>query len=88
LTQTYNSAGIFAVKVYIRGKATQIVIDDYLPFYGSTGNNLLFDHISPTGEGLWAPLLEKVWSKASGNYDVTSGGWMAEAVDFLTGAPS
>jgi hypothetical protein len=87
LTQTYNSAGIFAVKVYIRGKPTTIVIDDFLPFYGTTGTNLLFDKIS-SGEGLWAPLLEKVWAKASGNYDVTSGGWMSEAIDFLTGAPS
>ena len=87
LTQTYNAAGVFAVKVFIRGKPTVVVVDDFLPFYGTTGTNLLFDHIS-TGEGLWAPLLEKVWSKASGNYDITTGGWMSEALDFLTGAPS
>ena len=32
--------------------------------------------------------MEKVWAKVSGNYDITTGGWMSEAVDFLTGAPS
>jgi len=32
--------------------------------------------------------LEKAWAKASGTYDITSGGWMNEALDFLTGAPS
>lgn len=84
LTQTYNSAGIFAVTVYVRGKPTQVVIDDYLPFVNS---HLLFDSVQQ-GEGIWAALLEKAWAKVNGNYDVTTAGWMAEAVGFLTGTPS
>lgn len=43
LTQSYNSAGIFALNVYIRGKPTLLVIDDFLPFWGSTGSGLIFD---------------------------------------------
>ena len=64
-----------------------MVVDDFLPFWGSTGNNLLFDFVNP-GEGIWAAVLEKAWAKVSGNYDIISGGWMQEAVGFLTGAPS
>ena len=87
LTQTYNNAGIFALKVYVRGKPTTVVIDDFLPFLGTTGNSLIFDRVF-AGEGIWAALLEKAWAKTSGNYDVTTSGNMVEAVGFLTGAPS
>ena len=85
LTPTYNKAGIFAVTVYVRGKPIQVVVDDQLPFY--YGSNLIFDHVQ-AGEGIWAAILEKAWAKVNGNYDVTSGGWMNEAVGFLTGVPS
>jgi hypothetical protein len=88
LTQSYNNAGIFALKVFVRGKPTTIIVDDFLPFRGATGNDLIFDYVANKNEGLWAAILEKVWSKATGNYDVTNFGWTHEAVDFLTGAPS
>ena len=84
LTQSYNSAGIFAVTVYVRGKPTQVVVDDYLPFY--YGSNLIFDSVQK-GEGIWAAILEKAWAKVNGNYDVTTAGYMNEAVGFLTGTP-
>ena len=85
LTQTYNKAGIFAVTVYVRGKPTQVVVDDQLPYYG--GASLLFEKVQ-SGEGIWAAILEKAWAKVNGNYDVTAGGWMNEAVGFLTGVPT
>ena len=37
---------------------------------------------------IWTAVLEKVWAKVSGNYDLTTAGYGAEAVEFLTGAPS
>lgn len=87
MTQTYNQAGIFAVKVYIRGRPYTVVVDDYLPFNQITGSSLLFDWVTGK-EGLWAVILEKAWAKASGNYDFLSAGWNNEAIDFVTGAPS
>jgi calpain-15 len=44
LTQTYNSAGIVALNVYVLGVQKTMYIDDYLPFYGSstTSTYLLF----------------------------------------------
>jgi hypothetical protein len=32
--------------------------------------------------------LEKVWAKASGNYEIIVGGWSDESIRFLTGAPT
>ncbi len=88
LTKTYNSAGIFALKVFVRGRPYQVVVDDFLPFYfNGIQQALIFDHLA-SGAGIWGPILEKAWAKVSGTYDITSGGWMNEAVDFLTGAPS
>ena len=33
-------------------------------------------------------MLEKIWAKVVGNYEVTEGGWPSEAMRFLSGAPS
>lgn len=33
-------------------------------------------------------LLEKLWAKATGNYEMSISGWPTEAIRFLTGAPS
>lgn len=32
--------------------------------------------------------MEKIWSKASGNYEMVEAGWAHEALRFLTGAPT
>ena len=48
---------------------------------------MLFDKVQ-SGEGIWAAILEKAWAKVNGNYDITAGGWMNEAVGFLTGVPT
>ena len=86
LTQTYNKAGIFALKVFIRGKETTVVVDDFLPYYGATGNDLLFDSVNQ-GEGIWAAVLEKAWAKVNGNYENINYGWQVESFYALTGAP-
>ena len=48
---------------------------------------MIFANPSPDKE-LWGPFLEKAWAKVSGNYEVTESGWTAEAMRFLTNAPS
>jgi hypothetical protein len=37
---------------------------------------------------LWGPLLEKLWAKINGNYELTQAGWQHEALRVLSGAPA
>lgn len=85
VTQTYNNEGIIVVRGYVLGKPTDIVIDDYIPFY--SWGVPAFAKNSPSG-GLWGPFLEKAWAKANGNYEMVEGGSASEALRFLTGAPT
>jgi hypothetical protein len=71
LTKTYNSAGIFAVQLWVRGLPTVITVDDYIPFYGGSP---LFDREAPSG-AFWAVIMEKVWAKYNGNYEYINYGW-------------
>ena len=86
IQSTYSAEGIFAIKAYVLGIQTTFTIDDYLAF-NSASTSLLFTSIPSTG-ALWGPLLEKLWAKITGNYELTASGWTTEAVRFLTGAPS
>jgi hypothetical protein len=36
----------------------------------------------------WGPLLEKLWAKVNGNYELTAAGWPHEALRCLSGAPA
>lgn len=47
----------------------------------------MFD--APTPDGVvWAPLMEKIWAKVNGNYEMTIAGVSQESLGFITGAPS
>lgn len=70
----------------VLGVPTDIYVDDYLPFY-SNSNSLFYTNKANDG-GLWPAFMEKVWGKASGNYEMVEGGWSHEALRFLTGAPT
>jgi hypothetical protein len=89
---TLPAEGIVQVNAYVLGNKKTITMDDYLAFYKQSGtnlasNSLAFAQPSPTGE-LWGPFLEKAFAKVSGNFEVIEGGWMSEALAFLSGAPS
>ena len=71
LTQNFNRAGIQAVKLYIRGLPTVIVMDDYVPFYG---NNLVFNR-KPSDGDFWSIIMEKAFAKINGNYEYINFGW-------------
>ena len=83
-TPKFNSAGLFAMNVYVRGRPYTLVIDDYLPFLN---NKLTFDHLG-ADKSTWGPYLEKAWAHVSGNYEMTDGGLHTEALEFLTGCPA
>jgi Calpain family cysteine protease len=87
ITQTLVPEGIIVVTAMILGRPTTIYVDDFLPFIDSTSTVTVY-----AGKGddnsLWLPFMEKVFAKASGNYEIIEGGWFTEAVRFLTGAPT
>ena len=71
LTQNFNKAGIQAVKLYVRGLPTIVVVDDYVPYYNG---NLIMNRQPPDGD-YWAIVLEKAWAKVNGNYENINYGW-------------
>ena len=83
-----NSAGVYAVKLYIMGIPVTVTVDDYLLFWSHAPNTggLVYAKPSPDG-ALWMPILEKAAAKMYGNFEMLSGGWMGPAIQTLTGAP-
>lgn len=61
-----------------------ITIDDRMP-YGKT--RFLYAKAGPDN-AYWVPLMEKLYAKINVNYESIGYGWMSEAMQILTGAPS
>lgn len=80
----YNKEGIFTIRVYIKGRAEDITVDDLFPVYS---HQSAFAKPSVDG-GWWLPLIEKAYAKTHVNYEMISSGTHSEAAQFLTGAPS
>ena len=52
-----------------------VVIDDFFPFeWQKTEEKLFFAKMGSDG-ALWGPLLEKLWAKINGNYELIQAGW-------------
>ena len=92
-----NAAGLYCIRLFLDGAWTQLWIDDQLPVTASPRREALaFDSklafcrcSSAVGaQQLWASLIEKAYAKAHGSYQSISGGWVAEALLDLTGAPT
>ena len=96
-----NDVGIYQVNLCLDGKWTPVIVDSHLPiapqdkkkrsteFRGIVGNH---DYVPafcdvPNGQ-LWPALIEKAYAKAHGSYAQLSGGFIAEALQDLTGAPT
>lgn len=86
LTKNKNKAGIFAVRVFIRGKPYVISVDDSTAISWYTGKPK-FGYLSDDGSSAWGIVLEKVWAKVLGNYIKTNGGYLSNGLRFLTGNP-
>ncbi len=92
-----NQAGLYCLRLFMDGKWASVWISDELPVTGKPRRETLaFDTKlafcrcgSATGEQqLWASLVEKAYAKCHGSYQSISGGWVAEALLDLTGAPT
>jgi hypothetical protein len=72
----------------VKGIPIVVTIDDYMVYGGLAGSgNLDFDAAGNDGS-LWAVMMEKIWAKASGNYDNIEYGEPVESFAFVLGAPS
>ena len=92
LTKTKNTAGIHAIRFYIRGKPWVVAVDDELLWYNengldSNGNRMLYFTKDATYAAFWAPILEKAWAKVVGNYAQANGGFIITGARVLTGVP-
>ena len=85
LTEELNTAGVYALRLYIMGMPVTVTVDDYLPFQKNT-NTLWASRVGPD-KSLWMPILEKASAELYGNYELMEGGAMGPAWSMLTGAP-
>ena len=70
----------------INGIWKLVLVDDYLPCYGSWGKN--FSFTSTNGNELWVILLEKAWAKLNGCYARVIGGEAHEIFEIITNTHS
>ena len=89
LTEGISDAGIYHIKLYIRGKPWLIEIDDEMLFLKDGGQeNLRYNKFDKQSNSLWAPLLQKAVAKIKGNYENLMAGIPENALRLLTGAPA
>ena len=81
-----NSAGLYMVRVNIKGVQKEILVDDYFPVYA---HNSQFVYAKPIeDEDIWLMLLEKVWAKINGSYSSIFAGYPHEVLTTFSNAPS
>jgi hypothetical protein len=90
VVQATNIKGLYAFNIFIAGVPRVVVLDDVLPFEvnQSTGKEQLFFAKPGIDGAMWGPLLEKLWAKMNGNYELLAAGWQHESLRALSGAPA
>jgi hypothetical protein len=74
----------YGVYLRIRGIWTLVLLDDYVPCYGSFAKKFAFSNAR--GKELWVVLLEKAWAKVSGSYAKAIAGEPSEVFDAISNA--
>ena len=82
LIKTKSNEHCYGCYYRINGIWKLVLVDDYLPCYGSWGLN--FSFTSTNGNELWVVLLEKAWAKLNGCYAKVIGGEANEVFDIIT----
>ena len=92
VVQATNIKGLYVFNVFVAGKPEVVVIDDFLPFEWTTSSGSSMFQLffaKPGIDGaMWGPLLEKLWAKINGNYELIASGWQHESLRLFTGAPA
>ena len=86
VTQTTNTAGIYAVNFWVAGEKRVVVVDDYFP-YDESKEEFAFSRPA-SGNEIWVLILEKAWAKLYGSYSRIEIGDCGEAMQPLTGCPA
>ena len=81
--KSYNTAGIYSLRMYDMGVPISIVIDDWLPT-NTYKTQTTYTQVNSQKE-LWPVLVEKAFSKIHGNYYAIEGGWMIDAGNTFMG---
>jgi calpain-15 len=79
LIKELNSAGIYALKMYLMGIPVTVSVDEFLGFSANDPSGLHYASL-PKSKALWMPILEKAAAKLFGNYEMLSGGFMGPAI--------
>lgn len=85
-TQEYSDDGLYKVKICKDGNWVHVALDDYFPCSAQSGGMAIFSRSS--ANDLWVLLLEKAYAKLHLNYYTLKGGFVSEALQDLTGAPT
>jgi hypothetical protein len=81
----------------IDGEDTEVVVDDWFPFYVDSSNNESFCFARKKGKNLkekeetneiWVMLLEKAWAKVCGSFEAAEMGTADEAFNNIDGTPT
>ena len=82
LIKTKSNEHCYGCYYRVNGIWKLVLIDDYLPCYGTWGLN--FSFTSTNGNELWVVLLEKAWAKLNGCYAKVIGGEANEIFEVIT----
>lgn len=74
VTENANKAGIYQVKLFLRGKPWVITVDDLVLFSQEHGN-MTFTTYNDEKPSMWGPLIEKAWAKMNANYFQSANGF-------------
>lgn len=78
----YNRYGIYIIKLFMKGKWVNVVIDDYIPLKRDLTS--IFARSFELNE-TWVMLIEKAYAKYHGSYQNIVSGSIREAMEQLTG---
>ena len=84
-----NSAGIYGVKFYIRGKPWIVTVDEDFWFWYDDTPLFARPVEGKNGEisAMWISIVEKAWAKVKGSYFAAEGGFMENGLRALSGVP-
>ena len=86
-TKTVTDSGAYAVRLYVNGEPTDVVVDDYFPYDPRPEKDCwMFSRDTKENE-IWVQILEKAYAKVFGSYEIVEGGKPYQAFTNLTGFP-
>ena len=81
ITTEPNEAGVYRLKLYLNGVATEITVDEYFPC--KADGSFAFAR-NADNNTIWPMLIEKAYAKAFGSYQRIESGHMMESLQTLT----